>query len=482
LAILLFTELCSDFLSIIASKNLNKEGNMVITVGIRYNPLYEFIYIMSKKMAFIAACSVAMSSVACAAPQAKLKVGGRMDTMYLLNKQKDAYAYAVDENTAEIQYNSPLAKHGLIMDTSVEITADFNAGDLSYGASIILNADTSPSTTGEESVADRTKIYIKHDKIGMLEIGATPGAGGRFEMMDAQVAHAAYGVWGFWSQTVSSNEDLALGATVFNKGKQVGWKYLFYPSLPSNYSGQHYSDANKASFYTKPTECLTMGISYIPNLDHTGTTANFATTNGGPGDAERAGNRSSFKDIVSGGLSYEYKFADDAAVTLYAAGEIGKAKSWLGGDLLRDLRAYEVGVYSMYKGFKFSGSYGDWGKTGTYKKEYATPGAKQGANYWTLGMGQQIDKFGYSLSYFDSRRAGGQEAVATSAFPTAPVPTVSDAKYNKLRAVSLGVDYKLADGLLPYLEITEFRFKNGNAFTTRANKGRVFLAGIRVSF
>jgi hypothetical protein len=438
------------------------------------------LLIMLKKTAVMAVCLGAMASAAYA--DAKVEVGGRMDTMYLLTKQRDAYAYAIDPLTAEPVYASPLAKHGLIMDTSVEIAANFKTGDLSYGASIILNADTSPSTTGEESVADRTKVYIKHDKIGMLELGSTPGAGGRFEMMDAQVAHAAYGIWGFWSQTISSSEDLALGPVIVNQGDQVGWKYLSYPSLPSNYSGKHYSDSNKVSFYTKPTECLTVGISYIPNLDHTGTASTFTTANGGPGDAERAGNRSTFKDIISGGFAYEHKFAEDVKVTLYAAGEVGKAKTWLGGDLLRDLKAYEVGVYSVYKNFKFSGSYGDWGKTGAYKAEYATPGAKQGANYWTLGMGQQIEKFGYSLSYFDSRRAGGQEAVATSAFPTTPLPTVSDAKYNKLRAVSLGVDYKLADGLLPYLEITEFRFKNGNALTSKENKGRVFLAGVRVTF
>jgi len=111
-----------------------------------------------------------------------------------------------------------------------------------------------------------------------------------------------------------------------------------------------------------------------------------------------------------------------------------------------------------------------------------------------------MDKFGYSLTFMKSKKAGGLEAIGnqiqvlTAATPPSPVPAVfanpdyipvtdanySDTVYNKFTNISFGLEYKLAPGFMPYAEFSHFNFKDSSA--VRSNSGNVILLGSRLTF
>jgi predicted porin len=90
-----------------------------------------------------------------------------------------------------------------------------------------------------------------------------------------------------------------------------------------------------------------------------------------------------------------------------------------------------------------------------------------------------------------SLKAGGLEAIGNqiqmillkqanpSAVPFEDV-NFSDRSYNKFTNLSLGAEYKLAPGLLPYAEASFFRMKDSIAPTN--NNGAIYLTGLRLTF
>jgi autotransporter adhesin len=55
-----------------------------------------------------------------------------------------------------------------------------------------------------------------------------------------------------------------------------------------------------------------------------------------------------------------------------------------------------------------------------------------------------------------------------------------DTSYNTYEVVSLGTDYKLVEGLLTYVEVSNFKFKRD--LSSVNNKGTVLLAGTKLEF
>ncbi len=382
-----------------------------------------------------------------------------------------------------------LINRAFVNDTKLDVAVHGTSENgLEYGGLIRLHADTSDATNDEDSIADKTMLFIQSNKFGRIEGGNYPGAGAMFEMDISTYAKAAYGVDGYWVKWINDVSYIDLtalglpGSVPFSG--LVGFRYLASPNLPSNYSGFSYSDAPKLTYYTKPLEDWTIGVSYIPDLDSTGTIKGAAPMEEGAVDSKRAalGYRSTFKNIISGGMQYKHKMAG-LTTTVNLAGEIGKAKRYNGIKDIRDLRAYELGLILSYDSYAIGASYGNWGKTGTYRQPFA--GSKQGSSYWTLMASRQQEKLGYSLTYMQSKRAGGLEAVGSQFINIASgtpmsLPYFADSSYNKFRAASAGVQYLVAPGLLPFAELTGFHFRS--AQEPVANKGYVGLTGIRLTF
>ncbi|RZI47167.1 porin [Rickettsiales endosymbiont of Peranema trichophorum] len=440
----------------------------------------------SHKLCFVLSLCLLSSSVA-AEDGLTVKVGGSSEVILGYRQQKNQFRRIISPTLQEVGIvnSSAIANH-----TSIDVNVKGGTSTFEYGALIRLHADTGVATNDETGFGDKTMIYVQHDKIGRFEGGNYPGAGGMMEMFTTETPKAAYGVEGFWSKWVSGaayvNMSPNLLSPIFTQvPNMAGYKFITAPNLPSNYSGHYYSDATKMTFYTQPLPCVTLGVSFIPDLDSTGTINTVAPRDGGPTDPDRGpkGIRPTFKDIISGGIQYTTVF-NELKIKASAAGEIGKAKRYAGTQLLNDLKAYEFGASVNYGIYTVGATYGSWTKTGTYKTKF--PNTKQGSSYWTVLTAVQLEKLGASLSFMQSKKAGGLEAIGGMMQHRLGAPVVrsenySDKKYNKFNNVSLGVEYKLAPGLLPYGEVSHFEFRD-SAGSAYSNRGQVYLTGLRLVF
>jgi predicted porin len=161
--------------------------------------------------------------------------------------------------------------------------------------------------------------------------------------------------------------------------------------------------------------------------------------------------------VWDAGINYQGQYGGlgvDAAIT----GEVG-SEDYANTVARDDLEAYTAGLNLSYAGFKVGGSYGkvdEWGQAKTQNSE---------ASYWTLGAAYEYGPFGTSVTYLDSTVDNGTVV----------------GKDNEFTNLSLGADYQLAPGLVPYVEISFFDTDDNDA-ATKDNDGSVFLVGTELSF
>jgi hypothetical protein len=430
-----------------------------------------------------------------------IKLSGKMDVIGGMLKESGPFK-AIDP--ANPDTSDEIHNYALVNDTNIDFNIDGKTNNgLKYGGFARLHADVGTSTSKENTLGDKVLVYIQNDKIGRLEAGSTPGGPGIFEEEISNFGIGSWGIGGFvptWfsdrtMQTAKAfNSDTNRVPAMVNgnpmmatlkqaNGNAVpetrGLEFITYPDLPSHYSGKYYSDANKVNFYTKPTPDLTVAVTYIPDLDTIGTVSNIAL-NGGPVDDRKKYYPGTFRDIFGAGFVYEKALNKDWKVKAVLAGETGKAK--LQG--INNLKAYEAGFRISYKEYKFGASYGDWFNSLALKQKQLN--SRQGASYWTVGFSQQIEKFGYSVTYLNSKKAGGIEgltkrdgisqAIAANFLASS---IFSDLAFNKFYNVVLDIDYKAAPGLLPYATLSKFRFKESRGYK---DNGYIVLVGTRLSF
>lgn len=392
------------------------------------------------------------------ASKIQAKLGGSLHTMYGFRKQKSGFN--------RDNYNGKtLNNNAIVNDTrlNVEVTGKGSNG-FKYGGFIEMYADASAHYAGnpEEGPAvsrlgKKTFIFAESN-YGKVELGGNDAASAQMQISANNIATAAGGINGKATKWISGFT--YLNAPTYDD-RAFHNHFIKWPSLP--FDCDCTGEANKITYFSQKFAGFQLGMSYIPDSDLSGTVAKAQTI------TRTANNH--YSKIVNGGLSYEAKVQDiefSAAFT----GEMGKAKNNTATLARHDLSAWELGAMVKYKGFSLAGSYSDWGKTGTPKDKQS--GRKYGASYWTAGVGYAYDKLGTSLTYFNSKRANvynGDQVVAEAA---------RDRGYNKFELVSLGVEYKLVEGLMPYAELSTFKTKQNTA--VKNNKGNIFLAGSKLSF
>lgn len=232
-------------------------------------------------------------------------------------------------------------------------------------------------------------------------------------------------------------------------------------------------DATKISYYTPRLNGLQIGLTYTP------TTYNriFSST-------VLANNAIRVSDVISVGANYSGNF-NNLGYALSFTSENGKFKksSNLNDVNRNNLSSYDVAFTAAYFGFSVGASYGSWGdslqpKSGIYSCDYnsnlalfeqncsASSKKFKGANYNSFGIAYKIGPVGLSVT---NLRSNFQK--------------------NIYQATSLDIDYKLAKGLMPYVEFTKFEFKSNqikssdvNIAQIKDNKGLVALVGILFSF
>jgi predicted porin len=163
------------------------------------------------------------------------------------------------------------------------------------------------------------------------------------------------------------------------------------------------------------------------------------------------------KNIVTGGIAYEWGAPDDFNAKLSLTGWFGKGKSGCSSNNaeVRNVRAYNIGALFGYKDLKISLGYADNGKSmlpakhatqeissfdpnREYKISDPDVGIKSDADagkIYSIGLAYAFDKLEISAGYFKSevKFSGNEKAKAD-------IITIA-AQYNFNRALSLYVEY-----------------------------------------
>ena len=313
-------------------------------------------------------------------------------------------------------------------DTEIHFSVDGKADNgLEYGAVIELEADINAGDQAQNGGTNADKTYLfMQGGWGRVELGGNTDAAEALSVNSSTFASATGGVDGDFYRYA---------------GVPAGFTGLIRPDLAiannGNGAGQlgagTNEDSTKVTYYTPRFAGFQAGVSYSPNTSSTGVTAP---------------NVIGFQDIVSGGVNYAAQwnsFGVKAAVT----GQTGDSK--VAGP---NLKGWDAGANVTFAGFTVGGSYGDLSNT------FA---AGSDTNYWDAGVGYEFGAFSASASYFDSE--GGTAA--------------ADDEFNNL---VVGLDYKLAPGLVPYAEVSFFDMDGAGGGVANDNDGTVVILGTELSF
>lgn len=340
---------------------------------------------------------------------------------------------------------------------------------LNYGAEIDLQADvdgagpiSTSGATGGGLNARRTYGWLGGDAWGHIEIGSNDGVNRTMKVDATSIARATGGIDGDWTYfaNVNSNGTAVAGENVGagSAGTLAGVtnnNYITGARLPvehgpaTGFFREAWGNNNKITYYTPKFAGFQLGVSYSPDLENRGQFTDRI-------DRVTAGTVTA-RDIWEGALSYEGQFSG-IGVAAAVTGQTGKALENSG---LEDLGAWNAGAKVSYMGFSLAGSYGDWDDSLTTE----TAGSQVDADYWTVGLAYETGPFGASATYLQS--------------DTEVEGTDND---NEFQAVSVGVDYKLAPGLTPFVEWTWYDIDPQGAAGASDSDGNVVIVGSQLSF
>lgn len=309
-------------------------------------------------------------------------------------------------------------------DTEVRVKVDGKADNgLGYGAYISLLADLNGAADapyGDSSLNSRKTFIYLDGSWGKVELGSTTGVDGTMKVDASTFARATGGVDGDFYRHI------AIPAAV-----------IWSPDLPVNFAtGAAGENSNKIAYYSPRWSGFQIGLSYTPDTGDAGTTAGF-TGELNAGNAEH---------VVAGAINYHGQW-DKIGFAASLTGEFGDAE--LPGT--QDLAAWALGASISYAGWTFGGSYGDWDDS-----LQVVNGTD--AHFWDLGLAYDFGAFGASLGYLSSENGN-----------------------NDFQNISLGVDYQLAPGLVPYAEVNIFEIDPAT-IAIPDNDGVVFLIGTQLTF
>lgn len=393
----------------------------------------------------------AFASAAESDKKLNVKLSGYVDSQYGHRQQKDFFSKTYSNGTIG---TDRVANSALVNKTRLVISADHKLNsDVKYGAYIRVYADTNSSSA---KIGDKVFMYMDSIKHGRLEVGGGSSATSMMGLNAGNIARAAGGINGDAKKWIAGYADFP-GAT--NGNDTVSKHFLNEPSLPVD--AEYLPSLSKITYISPRFYGFQAGISYIFDTALYGT---VAKTHSYTSDGDR-----DYKKMYTPAINYEYTYGDikyKAALTM----QHGVTKTTPTSYLEHDMKAYEFGYGVDYKNLSLVASFGDWTKTAAEKPKRAD--RKYGTSYQTLGAAYTHGNLSTSVTMFRSRRANTYAGEMAS--------NLQDVGFNKFKATSIGVDYKLAPGLKPYAEVTYF---DVNQFgDVRKNNARVILAGIKLSF
>jgi outer membrane protein OmpU len=377
---------------------------------------------MKKLLATTALVGAAFAAPAYAAGPT-VTVGGVADFQVGVADQDNAYQTAGTGNTRDVKFAN---------DTEIHVNAEGQADNgLVYGATVELEADVSGDVDGQGGNADKTFLYVQGD-FGRAEMGSNTDAAAALKVDASTIARATGGINGDFYRFINV-------AGVGTGG------YIIRPDLPTAHGGTALGtrgaleDANKLTYYSPRFSGVQLGVSYTPDQGDTGTAL---TASGDDGSDQ--------ENVFNLGVNYTGQF-NELGVAASATGEFGTNETDTAAN--EDLNAYAFGLNLSYRGFSAGGSWGDW-------QDSAIGGAGVGndGQYWTLGAAYEQGPAGVSVTYLDSEYAN-----------------------NEFTNLSVGADYQLAPGLVPYVEVNFFDVDPTTAGAV-SNDGNVILVGTELTF
>ena len=323
--------------------------------------------------------------------------------------------------------DSAQRSQGFRNDTEINFNIDGKMDNgIGYGAVVDLEADVTGDADGEGTNASRTYLYLE-GSWGRVEMGSNTGAEQSMKVDASNIARATGGIDGDWYYFANSS-------TMF----------IAKPDLPLGYGAAFLGDetqdnVNKITYYSPRFSGFQVGVSYSPDSTDRGqTVTRIDTTPGASGDN------------FGVGVNYQGNFSG-VGVNVAATGIWGDGES----ATTEDLGAWQVGGSLGYMGFSVAASYGDWDDS------LRTSSSLDDSNYWTLGAAYETGPFGVSLTYINSQYDVGSDE-------------------NEFDNIVLGADYKLAEGLTPYVEVSWY--DQDAVAVADDNDGTVGIVGMNFAF
>lgn len=413
-----------------------------------------------------------------------VKVGGQVDVQYgVIDQQKEFKNPSNNENLPQSANDKPgtmptfggngskyANQHAMVSSGELTFTAEKDHDGNKYGLELNTNASASASGSGNTDIANKAFLFMEN-KMGRFEVGAVDGPSESMGLSAGTIAKGTGGIDGDYSNWIP------YGSVGGDTNVMLEDTFLTSPNLP--YASQHSKKANKLNYYSPTVNGFKLGLGYVRDVTVKGTTFEALSFKG-----------SGYENVFEAGASYEHK-VNDMSFAVSATGQIGEARPAYNETKATDgtvksetielkrLGAWQVGGKVAFNKFAVAASYGDWGKSGTLKTPLANA-PKPTAKFWTAGVSyDHSDKAGFSLTYFGSERRGAFSMNALN-YINGNQDAFSKAK-QKFEALSVGGEYKVLPGLVPYTEVTHFKYKTPLA-GAKANKGTVFLGGVKLNF
>lgn len=352
-------------------------------------------------------------------------------------------------------------------ESAAEVRAEVSgAGDngVIYGGRVVITP-TAQEKSG--SKYNGSYLFLESDA-GRVELGSNYGAASKLRI-DAYSITAATGDG--WSDFIYSDESGAVG---FNGASYVKSTDFFTDNMKSSMWRE---TPRKITYITPEVYGFNAAVSYMPDTENLGE----GSLNSKYNDASKYNMKYAdfvlgqkkgkmfTKDTFTGGLSWRHDVSDATSVKLSATGEYGnpaqkKVDVAVAGPAdvrkVRKLASYNLGAQANIENFSVAGSYGSWNKSFLVK---GVENSKHDTKFYSGAVAYNQGPVGASVAYFNS-----------------------DHRKNKLQAVTVGTDYKLMPGLLPYAEVTYFTAKPGKAAAVsakvRKTNGTVAIVGAKLQF
>lgn len=364
------------------------------------------------------------------------------------------------KNLPDDQKNISANKRSAInTESNVRLDLLNKKNEFDYGAQIILQPTSYKSSSGN---VNGTHLFTE-GKCGRLEVGAPYGSAYKMNLTAYSLAKGPGDIWSTYANLNPGNH------------QGIEFKTDADPIL-DNIKGDNEA-TRKISYYTPKFNGFQLGMSFTPdtantaNLKFNDTKSNRSVR---PNGYKQTGGTALMeaKNGMSLGVSYEHEISDGMAmqvgmVSEYAGDIVQKdnANNSLRGDQkLSKLKTLNIGAMLNCGNFSVAGSYGDHFKSFTAP---AFDGTHRNSKFYTLGGAYENGPVGASLVYLNS-----------------------DHRKNKLHVFTLGTDYKLAPGLVPFAEVSYFNTKgkylvdttNMASGKTDKRRGTVLIIGTKLKF